>query len=111
MSLTSVGGDFAAQARVAGERLAEILNQEGEVAIMQGVPTAPNHRIRAETYREVFKKYPKMKVVAEGIDNDDIETAQKEAAAIMSAHPEPKRLGGLRRRRPDRHWYRHQGGE
>ena len=90
MSLTSVGGDFAAQARVAGERLAEILNQEGEVAIMQGVPTAPNHRIRAETYREVFKKYPKMKVVAEGIDNDDIETAQKEAAAIMSAHPNLK---------------------
>jgi ribose transport system substrate-binding protein len=40
MSLTSVGGDFAAQARVAGERLAELLNQEGEVAIMQGVPTA-----------------------------------------------------------------------
>ena len=28
-----------------------------------------------------------MKVVAEGIDNDDIETAQKEAAAIMSANP------------------------
>ena len=90
MSLTSIGGDFAQQARVAGEKLAELLNQEGEVAIMQGVPTAPNHRIRAETYREVFKKYPKMKVVAEGIDNDDIETAQKEAAAIMSAHPNLK---------------------
>ena len=54
------------------------------------MPTAPNHRIRAETYREVFKKYPKMKLVAEGIDNDDIETAQKEAAAIMSAHPNLK---------------------
>jgi ribose transport system substrate-binding protein len=87
LALTSVGGDFAAQARIAGERLAEILGKEGEVAIMQGVPTAPNHRIRAETYREVFKKYPKMKLVAEGIDNDDIETAQKEAAAVMSAHP------------------------
>lgn len=87
LALTSVGGDFAAQARVAGERLVELLNQEGEVAIMQGVPTAPNHRIRAETYREVFKKYPKIKLVAEGIDNDDIETAQKEAAAIMSANP------------------------
>lgn len=90
MELTSVGGDFAEQARIAGEKLAELLNQEGEVAIMQGVPTAPNHRIRAETYREVFKKYPKMKVVAEGIDNDDIETAQKEAAAIMSANPNLK---------------------
>jgi ribose transport system substrate-binding protein len=87
LPLTSVGGDFAAQAKVASERLAKLLNQEGEVAIMQGVPTAPNHKIRAETHRAVFAKYPKMKVVAEGVDNDDIERGQKEAAAIISAHP------------------------
>jgi ribose transport system substrate-binding protein len=90
LALTSVGGDFAAQAEVAAERLAKLLNYEGEVAIMQGVPTAPNHRIRAETHRKVFAKYPKMKVVAEGVDNDDIERAQKEAAAIISAHPNLK---------------------
>jgi ribose transport system substrate-binding protein len=90
VELTSIGGDFAAQASIAGERLAKLLNYEGEVAIMQGVPTAPNHRIRAETYRAVFAKYPKMKVVAEGIDNDDIEKAQQQAAAIISAHPNLK---------------------
>ncbi|MDR0363138.1 MAG: substrate-binding domain-containing protein [Planctomycetota bacterium] len=87
MDLTTVGNDFAMQAAVASERLAKLLNYEGEVAIIQGVPTAPNHRIRAEAHREVFAKYPKMTLVAEGVDNDDIETAQKEAAAIISAHP------------------------
>ncbi|AHF93510.1 ABC-type sugar transport system, periplasmic component [Opitutaceae bacterium TAV1] len=87
MQLSNVGSDYAVQAELAAERLAKLLNYEGEVAIMQGVPTAPNHRRRAEVHREVFAKYPKMKVVAEGIDNDDIETAQKEAARIISAHP------------------------
>lgn len=36
----------------------------------------------------MFAKYPDIKLVAEGIDNDSIETAQKKAAAIMQAHPE-----------------------
>ncbi len=87
MDITTVGNDFTMQAAVAAERLAKLLNYEGEVAIMQGVPTAPNHRIRAEAHRAVFAKYPKMSVVAEGVDNDDIQTAQKEAASIISAHP------------------------
>ncbi len=88
MVFTSIGNDFCEQAKIASERLVEILGGKGEVAIMQGVPTAPNHKIRAECHREVFAKYPDIKLVAEGIDNDSIETAQKQAAAIMQAHPE-----------------------
>ncbi len=88
MVFTSIGNDFCEQAKIAAERLVEILGGKGEVAIMQGVPTAPNHKIRYECHKEVFAKYPDIKLVAEGIDNDDIETAQKQAAAIMQAHPE-----------------------
>ncbi len=88
MVFTSIGNDFCKQAKIASERLVEILGGKGEVAIMQGVPTAPNHKIRAECHREVFAKYPDIKLVAEGIDNDSIETAQKQGAAIMQAHPE-----------------------
>jgi len=88
MVFTSIGNDFCEQAKIASERLVEILGGKGEVAIMQGVPTAPNHKIRADCHREVFAKYPDIKLVAEGIDNDSIETAQKQAAAIMQAHPE-----------------------
>lgn len=88
MGLTKIGNDFYQQAAIASERLAEMLNYSGKVAIMQGVPTAPNHRIRAEAHRDVFAQYPEIEVVAEGIDNDSIEQAQQQAASIMSAHPD-----------------------
>jgi ribose transport system substrate-binding protein len=87
MAITYIGSDFCEQARIASERLVEILGGEGEVAIMMGVPTAPNHAIRADCHRQVFAEHPGITVVAEGIDNDSIETAQSQAAAIMQAHP------------------------
>ncbi|OQM74321.1 substrate-binding domain-containing protein [Manganibacter manganicus] len=91
MDLTSIGNDFCEQASIAARRLVELLGEEGgEVAIMMGVPTAPNHAIRAECHKKVFAEHPQIKVVATGIDNDDIETAQKQAAAIMQANPNLK---------------------
>lgn len=90
MALTSIGADFCEQANIASERLVKLLGGKGEVAIMKGVPTAPNHAIRAECHEKTFAKYPGIKVVARGIDNDDIETAQKQAAAIMQANPNLK---------------------
>jgi ABC-type sugar transport system, periplasmic component len=86
--LTNIGNDFGEQAKIASERLVKLLGGKGEVAIMQGVPTAPNHRLRYLAHKETFAKYPDIKVVAEGIDNDSIETAQKQAASILAAHPD-----------------------
>jgi len=86
MGLTNIGNDFAEQAKIASERLVELLKEEKpneetyQVAIMQGVPTAPNHRIRYLAHKEVFDKYTNVELVAEGIDNDSIETAQKQAS-------------------------------
>lgn len=90
MELTSIGADFCEQANIAAERLVKLIGGKGEVAIMMGVPTAPNHAIRAQCHEKTFARYPEIKVVAKGIDNDDIETAQKQAAAIMQAHPNLK---------------------
>ncbi len=90
MRLTSIGSDFCAQANMAAERLVQMLGGQGEVAIMMGVPTAPNHAIRAECHKKVFEKYPGIKLVATGVDNDNIEAAQKQAAAIIQAHPDLK---------------------
>jgi ribose transport system substrate-binding protein len=90
MTITHIGSDFCEQAKVASRRLVELLGGQGEVAIMMGVPTAPNHSIRADCHRKVFAEHSGIKVVAEGIDNDSIETAQQQAAAIMQAHPNLK---------------------
>ena len=90
MGLTFVGNDFCEQAQIASKRLVEMLGGKGEVAIMMGVPTAVNHKIRAECHEKLFKQHPDIKLVAKGIDNDEIETAQKQAAAIMQANPNLK---------------------
>lgn len=90
MAIPYIGSDFCEQAKIASRRLVEALGGEGEVAIMMGVPTAPNHAIRADCHRQVFAEHPGIKVVAEGIDNDSIETAQQQAAAIMQANPNLK---------------------
>lgn len=87
LNLTSIGNDFCEQANIAARRLVDLLKEEGEVAIMMGVPSAPNHKIRADCHAQYFAKFPKIKVVATGIDNDSIEQAQKQAAAVMQAHP------------------------
>jgi ribose transport system substrate-binding protein len=91
MIFTSIGNDFCQQAKIASERLVQILGGRGKVAIMQGVPTAPNHRIRYECHKEVFGRYRDIEIGAEGIDNDNIEQAQQQASSIMKAHRD---LGG-----------------
>jgi ribose transport system substrate-binding protein len=89
--LTSVGNDFAEQASLAAEKLVEILGEEGgKVAVMQGAPSAPNHAERYEAHLAVLAKYPQIEVIEGGIDNDNIETAQQQAAAVMAANPDLK---------------------
>lgn len=87
-SLTSVGNNFAQQGIIAAERLAELIGYSGEVAVMQGFPTAPNHKERYEAQLAALAKYPDITVVDGGIDNDDIETARRQASAVLDSHPD-----------------------
>lgn len=86
--LTSVGNDFAEQARIAADKLAELIGYKGKVAVMQGVPTAPNHAERYQAHLDTLSKYPDIEVIEGGIDNDSIEQAQAQAAAVMAANPD-----------------------
>ena len=63
LPMTSIGANFCQQAQITAQRLANLLGGQGEVAIMRGVPTAPNHAIRAECHRKLFANYPGIKVV------------------------------------------------
>lgn len=87
-SITSVGNNFAQQGVIAAERLAKLIGYAGKVAVMQGYPTAPNHKERYEAQMEVLKKYQNITVVDGGIDNDDIETARQQAASVLESHPD-----------------------
>ncbi|QPN65734.1 substrate-binding domain-containing protein [Synechococcus sp. CBW1006] len=90
LGITSIGNDFCVQASIAAERLVKLLGGQGEVAIMQGVPTAPNHAIRVECHRKVFARHPGITVVASPIDGDNIATAEQMATATMRRHPRLK---------------------
>jgi ribose transport system substrate-binding protein len=87
-SITSVGNNFAQQGVIAAERLVMLIGYAGKVALMQGYPTAPNHKERYEAQMAVLKKYPDITVVDGGADNDDIETAHRQATAVLQSHPD-----------------------
>lgn len=86
--LTSVGNDFTEQAALAADKLAEILGGKGKVAVMQGFPSAPNHAERYQAHLDTLAKYPGIEVIDGGIDNDNIEEAQSQAAAVIAANPD-----------------------
>lgn len=87
-SIPSVGNNFAQQGVIAAERLAKLIGYAGKVAVMQGYPTAPNHKERYEAQTAVLEKYPGITIVDGGIDNDDIETARQQASAVLDLHPD-----------------------
>jgi ribose transport system substrate-binding protein len=86
--MTSVGNDFAQQGTLAAERLVGLIDGRGKVAVMQGFPLAPNHRERYDAQITVLKRHPGISIVDGGTDNDDIETAERQAAAVLQAHPD-----------------------
>ena len=88
--LTSVSNDFSEQATIAADKLAELIGEKGKVAVMQGFPSAPNHAERYEAHLEALKKYPNIEVIDGGIDNDSVEEAQVQAAAVLAANPDLK---------------------
>lgn len=88
--ITSVGNDFSQQGAIAARRLAGLIGESGEVAIMKGVPAAPNHKERYEAQLAVLKTHPQITIVDGGTDNDDIRTARQQAAAVLAAHPDLK---------------------
>ena len=86
--ITSIGTNFAQQGIMAAERLLKLINFAGKVAIMQGYPTAPNHKERYEAQLSLLKKHPNIHIVEGGIDNDDIETAFQQATAVILSNPD-----------------------
>jgi ribose transport system substrate-binding protein len=86
--LTSTGNNFTEQANLEAEKLVELLNGRGKVAVMHGVPTAPNHDERYVAMRAVLSKYPGITIVDGGASQDQVEVSQQQAAAVIAANPD-----------------------
>lgn len=87
-SITSVGNDFSQQGAIAAERLAKLIGYTGKVAVMQGYSTAPNHKERYDAQLQVMASYQNITVVDGGSDNDDIETARRQASFVLDSNPD-----------------------
>jgi len=87
LGIGGVGNNFTQQANIAAEMLLKLVGYKGEIAVMQGFPTAPNHKERYEAHLAYLKKFPNVKIIDGGIDNDSINTAQQQAAAVLASHP------------------------
>ncbi len=86
--ILSVGNNFTQQGVVAAERLVRLIGERGMVAVMQGFPSAPNHKERYEAQIAVLKKFPGISIVDGGIDNDDISRAKQQAAFVLESNPD-----------------------
>lgn len=57
-----VAGDNPGLGRVSGEWLAEALNYEGDIVVLEGIPSVINSE-RVDAFNEVIKQYPKIRIL------------------------------------------------
>lgn len=63
------GTKYYDQAVMIGEYIAKALNYSGNVIYLPGPPQAQNSQDRTNGFKEVFKKYPNIKIIAEQPSN------------------------------------------
>ncbi|QTL97638.1 substrate-binding domain-containing protein [Iocasia frigidifontis] len=72
---------------VLGEFLAKKINYKGEVAILSGTLSAPNHVGRVNGFKAAIEQYPYIKIVTERPDNDSLQKAMELTENIIQAFP------------------------
>lgn len=77
------------------DALAEAIGYEGEVAVLIGSLGSLQHGQRVAGFKErIAEKYPKIKIVADLVDNDDLEKAIRLSTDALKAHPNLKGFYG-----------------
>ena len=72
--------------RVTAEWLAKKLNGKGNIVVITGVPGTSVDTLRTKAAKEVFAKYPDIKIVAESVGMWSQATARTELSKILATH-------------------------
>ncbi|HXT06978.1 MAG TPA: sugar ABC transporter substrate-binding protein [Roseiarcus sp.] len=72
--------------RVTAEWLAKKLNGKGNIAVITGVPGTSVDTLRTKAAKEVFAKYPGIKIVAEAVGMWSQAVARTELSKILATH-------------------------
>ena len=84
----AVNEDQVEFGRVMADWLAKQLNGQGNVLVVRGVAGTTVDQQRYQGMKEVFSKYPDIKIVAEVYGNWDPGTAQQVTAQALAANPQ-----------------------
>jgi hypothetical protein len=68
--------------------VAEKLGKKGNVAILLGSLTSPEHQGRVQGFKKAIGECPNMKIVFEQPDNDNLEQAVSVTEGALQAHPD-----------------------
>jgi len=88
-----VGPDNRQVGRIGGAVAAKYLNGKGKVAFM--TTTNPAHGLRAAGYKDIFAKYPDIKVVAEVDEKSDPAYGLTVATQLLQAQPDLDMIIGV----------------
>jgi ribose transport system substrate-binding protein len=72
--------------RVTAEWLAKKLNGKGNIVVITGVPGTSVDTLRTKAAKEVFAKYPNIKIVAEAVGMWSQAVARTELSKILATH-------------------------
>lgn len=93
VDLPIVGADHEDTAHLAAEWIAQKIGGEGQVAVVQGLPTAEAARLRTDCFIEYLKEnYPDIEVVAQQNADWDRTKAKDVAATILKQYPDLKAI-------------------
>jgi ribose transport system substrate-binding protein len=74
--------------KAAGELLVRAMGEEGQVALLTGVPGAPNLEERIQGFKDYVADYPGIEIVTTVACNDDINLGVQVVEETMQAYPE-----------------------
>ena len=93
VDLPIVGADHADTAHLAAQWIADKIGGEGEVAVIQGLPTAEAARLRTDCFVEyINENYPDITVVAQQNADWDRTKAKDVATTIIKQYPDLKAI-------------------
>ena len=93
VDLPIVGADHEDTAHLAAEWIATKIGGEGQVAVVQGLPTAEAARLRTDCFIEYLKEnYPDIEVVAQQNADWDRTKAKDVATTIIKQYPDLKAI-------------------
>ncbi len=89
-ALSFVATDNVKGAEQAGEKLAELIGEEGEVGLIPFIKGAATSDMREEGFRKAIARYPKITIVSTLYSQSSAEDALKKAENMLTSNPDLK---------------------